>query len=92
MSEGASDANNLFDLADICVAMVDGVTYSGNGGEDGLVGGGIVGDGDGRLCSSEWGVNRGTTTWNFLYGGWYVLLVGVVELTGGFVWVWEVVV
>ena len=39
----------------------------------------------------KWGVNCGTTTWNFWYGGWYIFLVGVVEFTGGFVWVWEVV-
>ena len=91
VSEGASDANDLFDLANVRVATVDCITHSGNGGEDGLVGGGVVCDGDGCLSSSERGVNRGTTIWNFWYGGWYVFLVGVIEFTGGFVWMWEVV-
>ena len=42
VSEGASDANDLFDLADVRVAVVDGVAYSGNSGEYCLVGGGVV--------------------------------------------------
>ena len=88
--EGASNSDDLFNLADVCVAVVDGIMYSGDGGEDCLVGGGIVCDGDGCLGSPEWCVNGGTTTWNFLYGGWYVFLVGVVELTVGFIWVREV--
>ena len=75
VSEGTSDANDLFNLADVRVATVDCITHSGNGGEDGLVGDGVIGDGNGRLGSSERGVNRGTTTWNFWYGGWYVFLV-----------------
>ena len=91
VSEGASDADDLFNLADVRVATVDCVTYSSNGGEDGLVGGGVVGDGDSCLGSSERGVNCGTTTWNFWYGGRYVFLVRVVEFTGGLVWMWEVV-
>ena len=73
--EGASDSYGLFNLADVRVAVVDGITNSGDGGEDGLIGGGIVCDGDGCLGSSERCVNGGTTTWNFLYGGWYVFLV-----------------
>ena len=89
--EGASDSDDLFNLADVRVTVVDGITYSGDGGENHLIGGGVVRDGDGCLGSSKWHVNGGTTTWNFLYGGWYVFLVGVVELTGGFVWVREVV-
>ena len=89
--EGASDSNNLFDLANVRVAMVDCITNSGDGGEDCLIGGGIVCDGDGCLGSSKWCVNGGTTTWNFLYGGWYVFLIGVVELAGGFIWMGEVV-
>ena len=90
VTEGASDLDDLFNLADVRVAVVDGITYSGDGGEDCLIGGGIVCDGNGCLGSSKWRVNGGTTTWNFLYGGRYVFLVGVVELTGGFVWVMEV--
>ena len=90
VTEGASDSNDLFNLADVRVAVVDGITYSGDGGEDCLIGGGIVCDGDSCLGSSKWRVNGGTTTWNFLYGGRYVFLVGVVELTGGFVRVREV--
>ena len=92
VSEGASDADDLFNLADVLVATVDCVTHSGNGGKDGLVGGSVVSDGDGCLGPSEWGVNRGTMMWNFWYGGWYVFLVRVVEFTGRLVWVWEVVV
>ena len=90
VTEGASDSDDLFNLADVCVAAVDGITHSGDGGEDCLIGDGIICDGDGCLGSSKRCVNGGTTTWNFLYGGWYVLLVGVVELAGGFVWVREV--
>ena len=92
VSEGASDANDLFDLADIRFAVVDGVLDPSDGGEDGLVGSGVVGDGDGSLGSSKWRANGGTTTWNFWYGGWYVFLIGVIEFTGGLIWVWEVVV
>ena len=29
VSEGASDADDLFNLADVCVATVDGITHSG---------------------------------------------------------------
>ena len=90
VSEGSSNADDLFNLADIHFAVVDGVSYSSDGGEDGLVGSGVVGDGDGCLGPTEWRVNCGTTTWNFLYRGWYVFLVGVVEFTGGLVWMWEV--
>ena len=90
VTEGASDSDDLFNLADVRIAMVDGITYSGDGGEDRLIGGGVVRNGDGCLGSSKWCVNGGTTTWNFLYGGWYVFLVGVIELAGGFVWVREV--
>ena len=75
VTEGASDSDDLFNLADVRVAMVDGITNSGDGGKDGLIGGGVVCDGDGRLGSSERCVNGGTTTWNFLYRGWYVFLV-----------------
>ena len=75
MSEGASDANDLFDLADVRVAMVDGVSYSGDGGEYCLVGSGVICKGDGRLSSSKRCTNGGTTAWNFWYGGWYVFLV-----------------
>ena len=88
--EGASDSDNLFNLADVRVATVDSITHSGDGGEDGLIGGGIICDGDGCLGSSKRCVNGGRTTWNFLYGGRYVLLVRVVELAGRFVWVREV--
>ena len=69
VSEGASDADDLFNLADVRVAMVDGITHSGNGGEDGLVGSGVVCDRDGCLCSTKWCSNGGIMTWNFWYGG-----------------------
>ena len=90
VTEGASDSDDLFNLADVRVAVVDGIADSGDGGKDCLIGGGIVRDGDGRLGSSKWCVNGGTTTWNFLYGGRYVFLVGVVRLAGWFIWVREV--
>ena len=69
VSEGASNADDLFNLADVRVATVDCVTYSGNGGEDGLVGGGVVGNGDSCLGPPERGVNCGTTTWTSGTGG-----------------------
>ena len=90
VSEGASNANDLFDLANVRVATVDGITHSGDGGEDCLVSSGVVCDRDGCLGSSKWRMNGGTTTWNFLYGGWYIFLVRVIELAGGFIWVREV--
>ena len=62
VSEGASDANDLFDLADVRVATVDCVTHSGDGSEDCLVGIGVVCDGDGCLGSTKWCWNGGTTT------------------------------
>ena len=75
VSEGASDADDLFNLADVRVATVDGITHSGDGGEDHLVSGEVVCDGDGCLSSTEWRSNGGMTTGNFWYGGWYVFLV-----------------
>ena len=69
VTEGTSDSDDLFNLADVLVAAMDGITDSGDGGEDCLIGGGIVCDGDGCLGSPERCVNGGTTTWNFLYGG-----------------------
>ena len=75
VSEGASNADDLFNLADVSVAMVDGVTHSSDGGEDGLIGGGVVCEGDGCLGSPEWRMNGWTRMWNCLYGGWYVFLV-----------------
>ena len=93
MVEGASNADDLFDLADVRVAVVDSVTHLGDGSKYCLIGGGVICERDGRLCSSEWCANVGTTTWNFWYGGRYIFLVRVVELTGGgLVRVWEVAV
>ena len=93
MSEGTSDADDLFNLADICVAVVDGIMYSGDGSENGLVGGSVVCKGDGCLSSPEWCSNGGTRTWNGWYGGRHVFLVKVIELAGGrFIRMWEVLV
>ena len=75
VSEGASNSDDLFNLADVRLAVVDGVAYSGNGGEDCLIGGRVICERDGRLSSSKWCTNGGTTTWNFWYGGRYVFLV-----------------
>ena len=59
-SEGVSNTDDLFNLTDVCVAMVDVVTHSSDGSDDGLVGGVVVCERDGHLCSSEWGANGGT--------------------------------
>ena len=75
VSEGASDVDDLFNLADVLVASVDGIMYSGDGGEDCLIDGGVVCDRDCCLGPPEWCLNGGITTWNFWYGGRYVFLV-----------------
>ena len=94
VSEGMSDSNDLFDLADVHVTTVNIVVNSGNGGDDGLVDGGVVGEWDSLLHSAEWcmdSLNWGTSTWNCWYGGCNIFLIGVIELTGGgLVGVWEV--
>ena len=92
MSEGATDSNNLFNLFNVCVATVDVVSYSGDGGKKGLVGGDIVSEGDGMFGVAKrwWCLNGGIRTWNCWCGWWYVFLIGVIELAGSrFVWVWE---
>ena len=87
VAEGSTNPNDLFDLRDIHVAVVDGISYSGDGGEDGLVGGDVVRELDGVSGSAKWlwwCLNGGTRTWN----GQHVFLVGVVKLVGsGLVWV-----
>ena len=75
MSEGTSDSDDLFNPRDVCVTTVDCITYSGNGGKDGLIRSGVFRERDSYLGSSEWCVNGGTSTWNCLYGGCDVLLV-----------------
>ena len=52
--EGSTDPNDLFNLRDVRVAMVDGISHSGNGGEDGLIGGDVVRELDGMSGSAEW--------------------------------------
>ena len=66
MPEGATDSNDLFDLLDVRVATVDVVTYSGNGGKEGLVGGSVVSKWDGVSGSAKrrWCLNGGIRTWN----------------------------
>ena len=61
MSEGVTDSNDLFNLVDICVATVDVISYSSDGGEKGLVGSNVVGEWDGMSGSAEW--------WWWLNGG-----------------------
>ena len=89
MLEGPNNLNDLFNLCDVRVAVVDGISHSGDGGKDGLVGGDIVRELDGVSGSAEWSwwcLNGGTRTWN----GRYIFLVGVIELIGsGFVWMRE---
>ena len=67
MPEGATDSNDLFNLLNVRVATVNVVTYSGNGGEEGLVGGDVVSKQDGMSGSAEWWwcLNGGIRTWNF---------------------------
>ena len=92
MSEGATDSNNLFDLLDVHVATVDVVMYSGNGGEEGLVGGDVISEWDGVSSSAKRRrcLNGGIKTWNFWCGWRYIFLVGIIELArSGLVWVWE---
>ena len=89
MLEGVTDLNDLFNLFDVHVAVVDCVAQSGDGGKDGLVGGGVVGELDRVSCSAEWWwcLNGGIRTWNCW---WDVFLVGVVKFFGsGFVWMGE---
>ena len=91
MSEGVTNPNNFFNLFDIRVATVDIVTHSSNGGEKGLVGGNVVSERDGVSSSAEqWlCLNGGIRMWN-CWCGWYVFLVGIVELArSGLIWVWE---
>ena len=87
-----SNLNDLFNLANVHVTTVDVVTDPGDGGDDGLVGGRVVGEGDCCLHPAQWCLNWGTSTWNCWYGGHDVFLVGVIEFTGRFVGVWEVTV
>ena len=59
MLEGTTDSNNLFNLFDVHVAVVDGVTYSSDGSKDGLVGGDVVSELDGVSGMAEWCLNGG---------------------------------
>ena len=93
VSQGMSNPNYLFDLANICVATVDAITDLGDGRDNGLVGGRVVSKGDCRLHPAKGCLNWGTSMWNCWYGGCNDFLIGVIELTGsGFVRVWEVTV
>ena len=69
VSEGPSDANDLFDFPDVHFAMVDIVTYSCDGCQEGLVGGGVV--------------SEGTAAWVFLSGVRMVGPLRGTVVTGG---------
>ena len=70
--------------------MIDSVAYSGDGGDNGSVGIDIVCKGNYLTYSVKW-LNRGTSTWNFWYGGCNVFLIGVVVFViGGVVGMREV--
>ena len=91
VSESSADPDDLFNLFDVRVATVDVVTHSSDGGQEGLVGVGVVGDWDGVSSEAEGRgcLNGGIRTWNCCRG-WYVFLVGVVEVFGSrLVWVRE---
>ena len=64
VSQGASDSDDLFNLADVHVTTVDVVTDSGDGRNNSSVGGGVIGEGDGCLHPTEWCLNGGFTMWN----------------------------
>ena len=68
VSEGMSDSNDLFNLADVHVTMVDIVTNSGDGGNNGTVSGGVIGEWNCCLHPAEC-LNGGTSTWNHWYRG-----------------------
>ena len=91
VSESSADLDDLFNLFDVRVATVDVVTHSSDGGQEGLVGSGVVSERDRVPGTAEWRgcLNGGIRTWN-CWRGWYVFLVRVVEVfRGGFVWVRE---
>ena len=85
--ESPADSDDLFNLELVRTATVDVVSYSCEGGEEGLVDRLIVGEWDSCLHSTEWlRLNWGAC----MYGWRYVFLVRVIEFTGsGFVWVRE---
>ena len=87
--KGAGDSDDFFNVPNICFAVVDGVADLSDGGDDGLVGVGVICKGDCRMHSAKW-LNRGTSTWNLWYGGCNVFLVGVIVLIiRGVIWVRE---
>ena len=91
VSESSANLDDLFNLFDVRVATVDVVTYSSDGGQEGLVDVGAVGEWDGVPSAAEWCgcLNGGMRTWNCSCG-WYVFLVGVVKVFGSrLVWVGE---
>ena len=54
MSESLANPDDLFDLLDVRVATVDVITYSSDGGQEGLVGGDVVSEWDGVSGSAKW--------------------------------------
>ena len=87
MLEGSTDSNDLFNLRDIRITVVSGVSYSGDGGKDGLIGGNVVGELDGVSGTTEgwWCLNGGIRMWN----NWQDVFLVRVVIFGGFVWVRE---
>ena len=91
--ESPANSDDLFNLELVRMAVVDVVSNSGEGREEGSIDGFVVGERDGRLHSPEWfGLNGGTSTCGWVYDGWrHIFLVGVIELAGsGLIRVWEV--
>ena len=88
MSEGVTNPDNLFNLFDLSVATVSIVTNSGDGSEEGLVGGDVISEWNGVSSSAKWRwhSNGGIWMYGWRYEWWDVFLVRVVELAGsGFV-------
>ena len=75
--ESSANSDDLFNLELVHMAVVDVVSYSGEGGEECLVNGFVVGEWNGCSCSAKWfGLNGGTSTYGWSCDEWrYILLV-----------------
>ena len=71
---GSSDSDDLFNVTDIFFTVVNSVTDSGHGRDNGVVSVEVVCEGNCHTHSAKW-LNRGIMTWNFWYRGCYVFLI-----------------
>ena len=64
--ESPANSDDLFNLELVRTTMVDVVSYSCEGGKEGLVDGLVVGEWNGCLCPAEWlRLNWGTCTYSW---------------------------